>query len=82
MEKEFSLEITPEAAPADMSAMMTVEEEKGFPILPVILILLVLAVIVTIVAVRKVKKKKKAAREEEDLFDEVDRFTEDEHIEP
>ena len=82
VEKEFSLEITPEAAPADMSAMMTVEEEKGFPILPVILILLVLAVIVTIVAVRKVKKKKKAAREEEDLFDEVDRFTEDEHIEP
>lgn len=82
VEKEFSLGVTAQAEPADMSAMMTQEEEKGLPILPILLIVLLMAIAVVVVIVVKVRKKKKTAMEEEELLDEVDRFIEDEHIEP
>lgn len=82
VEKEFSLGVTAQAEPADMSAMMPQEEEKGFPLLPILLIVLLLVIAVIVVIVIKVRKKKKTVMEEEELLDEVDRFIEDEHIEP
>lgn len=82
VEKEFSLGVTAQAEPADMSAMMPQEDEKGFPLLPILLIVLLLVIAVIVVIVIKVRKKKKTVMEEEELLDEVDRFIEDEHIEP
>ncbi len=80
-EKEFQLDVTPvmEMEPMDMEAMggMT-EDEKGFPVIPAaIAAAIILAVVLTIVLLRR-RKKKRALAEEEDLADEVDRFTEDE----
>ncbi|RHR24396.1 hypothetical protein DWX43_19560 [Clostridium sp. AF19-22AC] len=79
VEKEFSLTITPEQAPMDMSQMVDMPAEKGFPVLPVVIgAVVVVAAIVILIIVLKRRKKKKESVEEEDLLDEVDRFTEDE----
>lgn len=77
-EQEFELEVTP-ASENDMGAMMEpVEEEKGFPVLPaVIVVIIIIAGGAAVILIRR-KKKKMALAEEEDLADEVDRFTEDE----
>ena len=54
------------------------EEPKGFPVIfAVIAAAVVLVVILAVVLIRR-KRKKRALAEEEDLADEVDRFTEDE----
>lgn len=80
-EKEFQLDVTPvmEMDPMDMETMGGMpEEEKGFPVIPAaVAAAVVLVVILTIVLLRR-RKKKRALAEEEDLADEVDRFTEDE----
>lgn len=78
VEKEFSLQITPEQAPMDVTTMAEMPEEKGFPLIPVIIAVVVVAAVIVIIIVMKKRKKKKESVEEEDLVDEVDRFTEDE----
>lgn len=77
-EKEFTMQITPEQLPVDMSQMTDVPAEKGLPVIPIIIgLIVVAAVVVTVFMIRR-KKKKIESVEEEDLLDEVDRFTEDE----
>ena len=78
VEKEFALQIMPEQAPMDVSAMAEMPEEKGFPLVPVIIGVAVVAAVIVIIVIMKKRKKKKESLEEEDLVDEVDRFTEDE----
>lgn len=77
-EQEFELEVVP-ASEGDAGAMMEpAVEEKGFPVLPLaIAAIIVIAGAVAVILVRR-RKKKMALAEEEDLADEVDRFTEDE----
>lgn len=81
-EKEFELEVMP-AMEMDMNMDMEMMgavpmEEKGFPVIPVVIgAVIVLIVVVSVVLLRR-RKKKRALAEEEDLADEVDRFTEDE----
>ncbi|MCU6746241.1 hypothetical protein OCV51_00970 [Faecalicatena acetigenes] len=82
IEKEFVLTVMEQAEPADMAEMMPMEEEKGFPVLPVVIAALLLLIVIVVIVVLKMRKKKKIAIEEEELLDEVDRFIEDEHIEP
>lgn len=82
VEKEFEIEVTP-AMDSDMDMGMDVMgempmEEKGFPVIPVAIgAAIVLVVVISVVLLRR-RKKKRALAEEEDLADEVDRFTEDE----
>lgn len=80
-EEEFELQVTApmETDMSDMEMMGEMPvEEKGFPVIPVVIgAVVLLAVAVSVVLVRR-KKKKRALAEEEDLADEVDRFTEDE----
>ncbi len=82
MEKDFEMEVTP-VMEMDMGMDMEMMgempmEEKGFPVIPVIIGgVIVLIVVVSVVLLRR-RKKKRALAEEEDLADEVDRFTEDE----
>lgn len=79
VEKEFTLQVLPEAPPMDMTQMTDVPVEKPFPVIPVVIgALAVIAAIIILIVVLKKRKKKKASVEEEDLLDEVDRFTEDE----
>jgi len=77
-EETFELEVIP-AVTEDMGMMTDAPaEEKGFPLIPVLIgVAIVAAVVVTVLMIRR-KKKKQALAEEEDLMDEVDRFTEDE----
>lgn len=78
VEKEFSLQITPEQAPMDMTQMAEAPMDKGLPIVPIVIAVAVVAAVVIIIIVLKMRKKKMKSVEEEDLLDEVDRFTEDE----
>lgn len=79
MEKEFSLTVMPASDPTtDMMPMEGEAPEKGLPIVPIVIVVVIVAGIAAIVLVRRHKKKKMAALEEEDLLNEVDRFTEDE----
>lgn len=78
-EEEFELEVIPamtDDAVNTMEEPMT--EEKGFPVFPVVIGVIVIAVVGIVVLLVRRKKKKQAWAEEEDLADEVDRFTEDE----
>ena len=67
-------------AAVDDTAMPMEEENqsKGLPIVPILILILVVVVVVAAIVITKRKKKKRAQLEEEDLMDEVDRFTEDE----
>lgn len=77
-EKEFEIEVIP-AEQGDMDTMMEpVAEEKGFPVLPVVAAVIIIIVGAAAVILIRRRKKKRALAEEEDLADEVDRFTEDE----
>lgn len=79
VEKEFTLEVMPEAPPMDMTQMTDVPVEKPFPVIPVAIgAAVAVAAIIILIVVLKKRKKKKESVEEEDLLDEVDRFTEDE----
>ncbi len=77
VEQEFNMEVT---AAVDDTAMPMEEENqsKGLPIVPILILILVVVVVVVAIVITKRKKKKRAQLEEEDLMDEVDRFTEDE----
>lgn len=79
IEEEFELEVLP-AMTDDAVNMMSepVVEEKGFPVIPVVAGVIVIAAVGMIVLLARRKKRKQAWAEEEDLADEVDRFTEDE----
>lgn len=80
-EKEFELQVT---APMemDMSGMEMMgempAEEKKFPVIPVAVGAVILLIVIASVVLIRRRKKKRALAEEEDLADEVDRFTEDE----
>lgn len=80
-EEEFELQVTA-AMETDMGGMEMMgempEEAKGFPVIPAVIAAAVVLVIVLAVVLTRRKKKKRALAEEEDLADEVDRFTEDE----
>lgn len=80
-EEEFELQVTA-AMETDMGGMEMMgempEEAKGFPVIPAVIAAAVVLVIVLAVVLARRKKKKRALAEEEDLADEVDRFTEDE----
>lgn len=77
-EKEFEMEVTPVMDDDDTTMVGAVEEEeKSTPIIPIVVVVIVALVVIAVLVVRK-KKKKQLALEEEDLVDEVDRFTEDE----
>lgn len=77
-EVEFELEVLPAAMDDTGTMMETPVEEPGFPVFPVaVAVVAVAAVGVAVLLIRR-KKKKQALAEEEDLADEVDRFTEDE----
>lgn len=79
MEKEFALTVIPAQSPAgDMMPVEAEVTEKNFPVVPVVLAVVIVAGIVAIVLFRRHKKKKMEVLEEEDLLNEVDRFTEDE----
>ena len=78
MEKEFPLTVTPAQNPADMMPVEAEAPEKGLPVVPIVIAVVAVAGIVTVVLLLRHKKKKMAALEEEDLLNEVDRFTEDE----
>jgi len=80
-EEEFELQVTApmEMDMGDMEMMGEMPEEaKGFPVIPVAVAAAVVLVIVLAVVLTRRRKKKRAQAEEEDLADEVDRFTEDE----
>ena len=78
-EKELQIEVT---APIeeDMDAYVMEEEPQSrFPVIPVIVVLVIIAVIAGVVIWRKKKQKKQLQMEEEDLLDELERSSEDEH---
>ena len=77
VEQEFNIEVTPAVDDTAMS-MEEEEQSKGLPIVPILILILAVAVVIAAVVITKKKKKKRAQLEEEDLMDEVDRFTEDE----
>ncbi len=80
-EEEFEIQVTApmEMDMGDMEMMGEMPEEaKGFPVIPVVIVAAVILVIVLAVVLTRRRKKKRAQAEEEDLVDEVDRFTEDE----
>lgn len=81
-EKEFEMEVTP-VMEMDMNMDMEMMgemsmEQKGFPVIPVAIGAAILLIVVVSVILLRRRKKKRALAEEEDLMDEVDRFTEDE----
>lgn len=76
-EKEFTLTIAPEQKPMDAMAPPEPQAKKT-PIIPIIIGVVIIGGIAAVVIIVKKKKKKKESLEEEDLMDEVDRFTEDE----
>ena len=78
-EKEFEMEVTPAADQgAEMTRMEAQGQQKSFPVIPVVIAVVVLAAVVVAVMLVRRKKRKQALLIEEDLADEVDRFTEDE----
>ena len=80
-EEEFEIQVTApmEMDMGDMEMMGEMPEEaKGFPVIPAVIAAAVVLVIVLAVVLTRRRKKKRAQAEEEDLADEVDRFTEDE----
>lgn len=77
IEEEFEFEVTP-AVQEDFGAAVDVPEENSFSMMPVVVVLVLVIVTATAVILIRRKKKKAALAEEEDLADEVDRFTEDE----
>ena len=78
--KDLNLEVTEkvdddEAAASDMPE----ETQKSFPVIPVVIAAVVIAVVAAVVILKKRKKKQLAEIEEEELLDELERSSEDEH---
>ena len=84
VEQPFTMTVTAEMEPADMEMMTDIPEETGSPAGPVIAIIAVVAVAAAVVTVAVLKRRKKRIQssEEEELLDEVERFTEDERRQP
>ena len=84
VEQPFTMTVTAEMEPAEMEMMTDIPEETGSPAGPVIAIIAVVAVAAAVVTVAVLKRRKKRIQssEEEELFDEVERFTEDERRQP
>ena len=82
-EQKFKMTVLEETATEDTEMMPdAVPEENGSPAVPVAAALAVIAAAGGAVVFRKHRKKKNHEAEEEELFDEVERFTEDEHSQP
>lgn len=78
--KDLNLEVTEkvdddEAAASDMPE----ETQKSFPVIPVVIAAVVIALVAAVVILKKRKKKQLAEIEEEELLDELERSSEDEH---
>ena len=78
--KDLNLEVTEkvdddEAAASDMPE----ETQKSFPVIPVVIAAVVIAVVAAVVILKKRKKKQLAEIEEDELLDELERSSEDEH---
>ena len=84
VEQPFTMTVTAEMEPAEMEMMTDIPEETGSPAGPVIAIIAVVAVAAAVVTVAVLKRRKKRIQssEEEELLDEVERFTEDERRQP
>ena len=83
-EQKFKMTVLEETATEDTEMMPdAVPEENGSPAVPAAAALAVIAAAAGgAVVFRKHRKKKNHEAEEEELFDEVERFTEDEHSQP
>ena len=83
-EQKFKMTVLEETATEDTEMMPdVVPEENGSPAVPAAAALAVIAAAAGgAVIFRKHRKKKNHEAEEEELFDEVERFTEDEHSQP
>ena len=83
-EQKFKMTVLEETATEDTEMMPdAVPEENGSPAVPAAAALAVIAAAAGgAVVFRKHRKKKNHEAEEEELFDELERFTEDEHSQP
>ena len=80
VEQPFTMTITSEMEPADMEMMTDIPEDTGSPvglIVAVIVGVAAVAAVVTAVLLKR-RKEKIQSSEEEEVFDGVERFTEDE----
>ncbi|MBU3839752.1 MAG: hypothetical protein IAA25_01910 [Candidatus Ruminococcus intestinipullorum] len=78
IEKEFTMIVIPQQEIVDnMMPVVEVEESQGISIWPIFLIILLVGIVITVV-IRRRKRKGQASLEEEELLNEVERFTEDE----
>lgn len=84
VEQPFTMTVTAEMEPEDIEMMTDMPEETGSPVGLIIAVVAGLAVIAVVIAVILVKRRKNKIQssEEEELMDEVERFTEDERGEP
>ncbi|HCR84761.1 MAG TPA: hypothetical protein DIW07_15400, partial [Lachnospiraceae bacterium] len=57
-EKEFTLEITPQQEPVNMSQMTDAPVEKGFPVIPLVIGLTAAAVVIAVIFIIRRKKKR------------------------
>lgn len=80
-EQKFTMTVLEETAPADMEMLYEdMPEEGGLPVGMIVAVIVIAAAGITGGAILiKRRKKKLREAEEEELFDEVERLTEDEH---
>lgn len=80
-EQKFKMTVMEEIAAADMGMVSEAVPEEGHSPLGVIAAVLAIGTVAAIVSVALIKRRKKKIRqsEEEEMFDEVERLTEDEH---
>ena len=84
VEQPFTMTVTAEMEMDDMEMMTDMPEEAGSPVGIVAAVIVVLAVAagITAAVLLKIRKRKSRSLEEEELMDEVERFTEAERREP
>ena len=77
--KDLNLEVTEKVDDEAEDSDMPKETQKSFPVIPVVIAAVVIAVVAAVVILKKRKKKQLAEIEEEELLDELERSSEDEH---
>ena len=77
--KDLNLEVTEKVDDEAVASDMPEETQKSFPVIPVVIAAVVIAVVAAVVILKKRKKKQLAEIEEEELLDELERSSEDEH---
>ena len=85
VEQPFTMTVTAMEEMTGMEMMGEIPEETPSSPLPMILAAVAVIVVIAVIAVvviAKFRKKKRLAEEEEELMDEVERFTEDEREQP